>query len=94
MASNLTLQDFEKLQMGCVLYTKRKLSPAIFQLLHCESSKKSNYFGSGSPKLPSKGNSMFASLQIVLRNVVWTVSWTLLEEYGFEEVLSFPQKGS
>lgn len=37
---------------------------------------------------------MFASLQIVLYNVVWLASWTLLEEYEFEEVLSFPQKGS
>lgn len=34
MASNLTLQDFEKLHMDCALHTKWKLSPAIFQLLN------------------------------------------------------------
>jgi hypothetical protein len=94
MASNLTLQDFEKLQVGCALRTKWKFSPAIFQLLNCEPSKKSNYFGSRNPELSRNGKSMFASLQIVLYNVVWLASWTLLEEYEFEEVLSFPQKGS
>lgn len=40
MASNLTLQDFEKLQMGCALHTKWKLSPAIFQLLNVSPPRK------------------------------------------------------
>lgn len=47
--------------MDCVLHTNRSFFQQFFQLLPCESSKKRNHFGSGSPKLPSEGNSVFTN---------------------------------